>query len=72
MTTLEVAPGPTPDLDGTLFNLVTAPNRYGLPDFYELHVWAWEPNPSGSFADWNTHVHCEMQPFGENSLLPVP
>jgi hypothetical protein len=21
-----------------------------------LHVWAWEHNPKGAFADWNTRV----------------
>ncbi len=50
-----------PGLEGHLLNLVDAPNRYGLPAFYELHVWAWEQNPVGSFADWNTHVTCDKQ-----------
>ena len=54
----------TPALEGDLLNFVDAPNRYGLPAFYELHVWAWENNPKGSFADWNTHVTCEKQPGG--------
>ncbi len=53
--------GSTPALDGHLTNYVGAPNRYGLPAFYELHVWAWEHNPNGSFADWNTHVSCDNQ-----------
>jgi hypothetical protein len=53
---------PAPALDGDLFNYVAAPNRYGLPAFYELHVWAWEHNPKGSFADWNTAVNCDKQP----------
>lgn len=48
-----------PVLMGQLFNFVGAPNRYGLPAFYELHVWAWERNPSGVFADWNPRVSCE-------------
>jgi hypothetical protein len=52
----------TPALDGDLLNYIDAPNRYGLPAFFELHVWAWENNPKGSFADWNTHVTCEKQP----------
>ena len=52
-----------PKLEGHLMNLVGAPNRYGLDAFYELHVWAWEDNPEGSFADWNTHVSCENQPL---------
>jgi hypothetical protein len=51
-----------PALDGHLLNLVSAPNRYGLPAFYEIHVWAWEHNPVGSFADWNARVTCEQQP----------
>jgi hypothetical protein len=54
------AAGP-PALEGHLLNLVDAPNRYGLPAFYELHVWGWEQNPVGSFADWNTHVTCDKQ-----------
>ncbi len=37
--------GGTPALDGNLMNYVAAPNRYGLPAFYELHIWAWEDNP---------------------------
>jgi len=53
--------GSTPALEGHLTNYVGAPNRYGLPAFYELHVWAWERNPDGSFADWNTRVSCEKQ-----------
>jgi hypothetical protein len=55
------AAGP-PALEGHLLNLVEAPNRYGLPAFYELHVWGWEQNPVGSCADWNTHVTCDKQP----------
>jgi hypothetical protein len=54
----------TPALEGHLMNFVDAPNRYGLPAFYELHVWAWEQNPVGSFADWNTQVTCDQQPTG--------
>jgi hypothetical protein len=53
--------GGPPALDGHLLNFVGAPNRYGLPAFYELHVWAWERNPAGSFADWNTRVSCAQQ-----------
>ena len=54
----------TPALEGHLMNFVDAPNRYGLPAFYEMHVWAWERNPVGSFADWNTQVSCDQQPTG--------
>ncbi|MCX6047955.1 MAG: hypothetical protein NT075_22880 [Chloroflexi bacterium] len=48
-----------PVLMGQLFNYASSPNRYGLPAFYELHVWAWQNNPSGMFADWNPSVSCE-------------
>jgi hypothetical protein len=51
-----------PVLEGHLMNYVAAPNRYGLPAFYELHVWAWAHNPVGSFADWNSQVSCDHQP----------
>ena len=53
--------GGPPSLDGNLMNLVTAPNRYGLPAFFELHVWAWQQNPMGTLADWNTNVTCDFQ-----------
>ncbi|MFO1270966.1 MAG: hypothetical protein U1F50_04660 [Rubrivivax sp.] len=48
-----------PQLFGHPFHLVRTPNRYGTPmPFYELHVWAWEPNPDGLFNDWNPRVAC--------------
>ena len=55
-------PEAQPSLDGHLLNLVGEPNRYRLPAFYELHVWAWEHNPDGAFVDWNRGVSCEAQP----------
>lgn len=53
--------GPAPSLEGNLLNLIGEPNRYGLPAFFEMHVWAWERNPNGSYADWNSHVTCDRQ-----------
>ncbi len=50
-----------PQLEGQAFQLVGSPNRYGLPPFFELHVWAWRENPNGAFVDWNNHVSCEHQ-----------
>jgi hypothetical protein len=47
-----------PALFGQLLNFVAAPNRFGNPDFYELHVWAWKDNPFGTFVDWNPRVSC--------------
>jgi len=52
---------PGPSLEGHLLNYVGEPNRYGLPAFYEMHVWAWEDNPKGNFVDWNTNVSCDKQ-----------
>ena len=48
-----------PVLLGQHFHLVNGPNRYGPGAFYELHVWAWQHNPSGMFADWNPTVTCD-------------
>lgn len=49
----------TPVLKGQVFNYEDAPNRYGAPPHYDLHVWAWKRNPSGTFADWNRRVSCD-------------
>ena len=48
----------TPQLMGQLFHLFAAPNRYGLPAFYTLHVWAWKDNPTGAFVNWHANVSC--------------
>ncbi len=50
-----------PVLEGQAFQFVNSPNRYALPAFFELHVWAWRNNPLGAFVDWNTRVTCEGQ-----------
>lgn len=48
-----------PVLEGHLLHYSGAPNRYGIPAFYEIHVWAWRDNPDGTFADWNRRVSCD-------------
>jgi hypothetical protein len=50
-----------PVLEGQVFQLIASPNRYNLPAFFELHVWAWRDNPKGAFVDWNNQVSCEGQ-----------
>ena len=50
-----------PILEGQLLNFNESPNRFGLPAFYELHVWAWRDNPNGVFVDWNPRVSCAGQ-----------
>jgi hypothetical protein len=47
-----------PELMGQLFHLFEAPNRFGLPAFYTLHVWAWKDNPTGAFVNWHQNVSC--------------
>jgi hypothetical protein len=49
----------TPQLGGQLMHLFESPNRFGLPDFYTLHVWAWKDNPSGTFSNWHSNVSCD-------------
>jgi hypothetical protein len=48
-----------PEMMGQLFHLFESPNRFGLPAFYTLHVWAWKDNPSGTFVNWHPKVSCE-------------
>ena len=48
-----------PELNGQFFHYFEAPNRFGLPAFYTLHVWAWKDNPLGTFTNWNPKVSCD-------------
>jgi hypothetical protein len=47
-----------PEMMGQLFHLFEAPNRFGLPAFYTLHVWAWKDSPTGAFVNWHQNVSC--------------
>jgi hypothetical protein len=53
-----------PELGGQLLHLFEAPNRFGLPNFYTLHVWAWKENPTGMFSNWHARVSCDQ--FSDN------
>lgn len=48
-----------PQLMGQLFHYFESPNRFGLPAFYTLHVWAWKANPNGAFVNWHPNVSCQ-------------
>jgi len=48
-----------PELMGQLFHLFEAPNRFGLPAFYTLHVWAWKDSPTGTFVNWHSNISCD-------------
>ena len=49
----------TPQIMGQLLHLFESPNRFGLPAFYTLHVWAWKDNPTGMFVNWHSNVSCD-------------
>ena len=51
--------GGAPELMGQYFHYFEAPNRFGLPPFYTLHVWAWKDNPTGTFSNWHANVTCD-------------
>ncbi len=53
--------GVPPILEGQTLQFVDAPNRFGIPAFYELHVWAWRNSPLGAYVDWNTNVTCTKE-----------
>lgn len=48
-----------PEMMGQLFHLFEAPNRFGLPAFYTLHVWAWKESPTGTFVNWHSNISCD-------------
>jgi hypothetical protein len=54
-----------PELYGQKFHEFDEPNRFGLPAFYTLHVWAWKDNPTGTFSNWHQNVSCDSF-TGEN------
>ncbi len=47
-----------PAVFGHPLDFVDQPNEFGLPPFYELHAWLWQPNPLGMFNEWNPKVSC--------------
>lgn len=55
----------SPQVMGQLMHLIDAPNRYGLPAFYTLHVWAWKESPTGAFVNWHKNISCDAFGGGE-------
>ena len=53
-----VPEGTTPTVFGRDMTLVAAPNRYEIPSFWQRHIWLYEPNEAGLFADFNPSVSC--------------
>jgi hypothetical protein len=59
-----------PTLLGHVFHHTGSPNRYGIPAFYALHVWAWKRNPLGTYVDWNPKVSCDEHRDGAPAATP--
>ncbi len=49
---------PHPRLFGQKFDGPMPGHEPGMPDHYDLHVWTWEANPNGIFAQFNPNVRC--------------
>jgi hypothetical protein len=49
---------PAPILFGRAFDGPMPGHIPGMPPHYDLHVWIWQPNPDGIFAEWNPSVTC--------------
>ena len=48
----------TPSLFGQSFQGPMPGHVPGMPWHYDLHVWIWNPNPAGMFAQWNPAISC--------------
>jgi hypothetical protein len=49
---------PAPALFGHTFHGPMEGHDAGMPWHYDFHVWAWQANPSGIFADFNPSFGC--------------
>lgn len=49
---------PTPRLFGQTFQGPMPGHVPGMPWHWDLHVWVWANNPSGTFAQWNPTLSC--------------
>lgn len=50
---------PAPVLFGQSFNGPMFGHEEGMPSHYDFHVWLWEANPNGTFAQYNPNVKCQ-------------
>lgn len=49
---------PAPEIFGQIFDGPMAGHEPGQPWHYDLHAWAWAPNPAGEFAQFNPSLSC--------------
>jgi hypothetical protein len=47
-----------PSLFGRAFDGPMPGHNPRQPIHYDLHVWVWQANPDGVFAQWNPNVEC--------------
>ena len=47
-----------PMLFGQRLTPVAEPNRYEIPAFWQIHLWLYETNHNGLYADFNPAVSC--------------
>lgn len=57
-TTAPANPGTTPVLFGQRFDGPMAGHNPAMPWHYDLHVWNWQENPAGRFAQFNPQLRC--------------
>jgi hypothetical protein len=50
---------PAPVLFGRQFDGPMEQHEPGQPPHYDLHVWVWQANPKGMFAQFNPNVTCQ-------------
>ena len=53
-----VVVNPTPELFGQTFDGPMPGHNPSMPWHWDFHVWIWEHNPSGMFAQWNPAISC--------------
>jgi len=49
---------PAPSFAGQTLNGPMEGHNEGIPPHFDLHVWAWMPNPASLFEDFNTALSC--------------
>lgn len=53
-----VVVNPAPSVFGQTFDGPMPGHSPTMPWHYDLHVWAWAPNPAGTFSMWNSSLRC--------------
>jgi hypothetical protein len=51
-------PGPAPQMFGQTFQGPMPGHNPTMPWHYDLHVWIWQDNPAGMFAQFNPGLSC--------------